>query len=226
MGPGGTPAARIAIVATGVTICLGFVCAVFWHEDVRYSLPTPRPAGLVQVARGEKLPVERWLAEAKLPVDGRPLLFHFFNPYCPCSRFNLEHIRQLRRRFEGRVRFVGVVEAPIDDPGARTDLERRLAELHFDLPYAFDPDGHMAREAGVYSTPQGVLVQSEGALVYRGNYNVSRYCTDPRTEFVRIALESLVDQKGEAPPDAPAYGCKLPSTERTATLQTWAWLSP
>jgi hypothetical protein len=59
-------------------------------------------------------------------------------------------------------------------------------------------------------------VDRTGRLAYRGNYNVSRYCTDPRTEFVRIALEQMVAEtdKLASLPNLAAYGCELPSAHR------------
>jgi hypothetical protein len=83
------------------------------------------------------------------------------------------------------------------------------------VPVLLDADGSLAKQLGVYSSPQAVLVQSTGALYYRGNYNLARYCTDARSEFARLAIEHLL--AGDASYDAPvqarvAYGCPLPST--------------
>jgi hypothetical protein len=219
---GGRQSWRIALATIGTSVCLLFVVAVFWREDARYTRPTPRPAGLIQPDRGTRLPADRWLGEG-LARNG-PVLFHFFNPYCPCSRFNLEHVQELRHDYGDRVAFVGVIEAPAMDARDRDDIAARLATLGFDLPYVLDPDGRIAGEAGVYSTPQGVLVDADRSLVYRGNYNVSRYCTDRRTQFVRTALAALVSRLSPLPPDTPAYGCQLPSATHDDGERRWASL--
>jgi hypothetical protein len=90
------------------------------------------------------------------------------------------------------------------------DTERELG-----VPVIHDADGSLARRVGVYSSPQAVILTADGALYYRGNYNLARYCTDARTEFARIAIEHVL--AGKASYDAPvqarvAYGCPLPST--------------
>ncbi len=197
---------RIAVVLGVFAFSFATVAAAFWYGDFRYDLPTPRPAGLVQSARGTKLPVELWVQSE--PVEKRPVLLHFFNPECPCTRFNVEHVRALHSRFGASVLFVAVAQSNQEDDAELAESVRRL---DFGFPYVKDPDGRIAAQAGVYSTPQAVLVNEHHELVYRGNYNVSRYCTDPRTEFVRLALESLRVPHGATPPDAPAYGCTLPS---------------
>jgi len=40
-----------------------------------------------------------------------------------------------------------------------------------------DADGSLAKMVGVYSSPQAVIVDTRGALYYRGNDNLARYCT-------------------------------------------------
>ncbi len=196
---------RISVVLGVFSFCFATVAGAFWYGDYRYDLPTPRPAGLVQSPRGTKLPVERWVSSEDL--RNRPVLLHFFNPECPCTRFNIEHVRSLYSRFGDRVTFVAVAQSSLDD----AELAESVRRLDFGFPYVLDPEAHIAKEAGVYSTPQAVLVNEQHELVYRGNYNVSRYCTDPRTEFVRVALVSLLDRHDSPPPDTPAYGCVLPS---------------
>ena len=201
---------RVLLVALIAAAGLAVVGTVFWREDLRYSLPTPKPPELVQVAPGEALPVERWLGPTGLWVAGKPVLLHFFNPACPCSRFNLEHVHSLRRAFGDRAVFVAVVQAEVEDDELE-ELDDELEELDLDLPYVVDRKGTIAAEAGVYSTPQALLVDERGRLAYRGNYNVSRYCVDPRTEFARLALESVVGKQSVTLPETDAYGCELPA---------------
>ncbi len=200
------PRGKVVIVFGVASLCLAYAVAAFWYGDVRYSLPTPRPPDLVEPPVGGLLPVDEWIAGAGVRRDGRPVLLHFFNPDCPCTRFNAAHLGTLRARFGDLVRFVGVAEAP-----AGLDVREAVAELELGIPVVVDDDGRIAARAGVYSTPQAVLVGSGGELVYRGNYNASRYCTDPRTEYVRIALEALArDASEHAPRGTLPYGCSLP----------------
>ncbi len=181
-------------------LLLGIAAAAFWYQDWQYSRPTPRPAALVQPAVGS---VPLALAALETGPGGRPLFLHFFNPGCPCSRFNLDHVRDLTAKYRGRVRFVAVV------PGGDAN------SLGLPMETVADKDGAIARACGVYSTPQAVLLDSAGRLYYRGNYNSSRYCTASGSQYARIALESLL--AGSPPPHLPpaatiAYGCPLPSS--------------
>lgn len=154
------------------------------------------------------------LANLESGQAGKPLFLHFFNPRCPCSRFNLDHVRDLTKRYGGRVRFVAVVQS--GDP-LHTAVDPRTLGLPMEM--VSDKDGAIAHACGVYSTPQAVLLDSAGRLYYRGNYNNSRYCTVAASQYARIALDALLS--GSPPPHLPvsattAYGCPLPSNlERT-----------
>lgn len=210
---------RYLAVTASTAALLALVGLVFWREDLRYRLPTPRPASLRQPALGAVVPVRALLAEAGLvlPSDGptgRPVHLHFFNPECPCSRFNLDHVRSLVARFSDRVQFVAVVQSARGDDAA---LAARVASLELRMPWVRDDGGRIAARLGVYSTPQAALVDAGGALRYRGNYNLSRFCADRETEYARLALESLLGERpGPAPSAQPAYGCGLPSNESAA----------
>lgn len=191
---------------------LVFVGYTLWQQDWKWGLPTPRPAHLIQPPVGARLALPDTVTARWSASSGRPLFLHFFNPDCPCSRFNQDHVRDLIRARRGQVTIVAVIEpeGSIVSPRAVADAERDLG-----VPVLLDADGSLARMVGVYSSPQAVIATAAGALYYRGNYNLARYCTDARTEFTRIALEHVL--AGDPTYDAPvqarvAYGCPLPST--------------
>lgn len=211
-GPGPRLRAARVLVATTVALCSAVIAITFWREDLRYSLPTPRPAGLVQPPPGEVPALPAALAARLVP--GRPTLVHFYRQDCPCSRFQAEQLHALLREFGARVTFVAVLE----DTAVEEFLGQGFGDVDGPARAAIavlrDPAGAIARALGVYSTPQAVVLTDERVLWYRGNYNVSRYCIDPATQFARIALDALL--RGVPVPAMPelatlSYGCELPS---------------
>jgi hypothetical protein len=202
---------RPVTASATVVALLVFVGYVFWDQEWRWSLPTPRPHSLQQLPMGTRPDLPAAVTARWAPAAGRPLLLHFFNPDCPCSRFSQEHVRDLMRAYRNKVSIVAVIEP---EGGVVPDDAVARAERTLGVPAVLDVDGSLARLLGVYSSPQAVLVTSGGALYYRGNYNLARYHTDERTEYARLALESLF--AGAPAFDAPraariAYGCPLPS---------------
>lgn len=203
--------ARAAAAAVAV-LCVGGIASAFWFEDLRYALPAPKPAEHVDVALGTQVGLAPALVELLGERDpSRPLLLHFYNPDCPCSRFNVPYLRELVERHRDAVDFVLVVEC-VDEE----QVERARAKVEADLPWVFDRDGALADHYGVYATPLAVIVAADGRLAFRGNYASARYCTDPEEQAARIALEALLagrEPPGLETPTAP-YGCSLPSDRR------------
>ncbi|WP_225865541.1 TlpA family protein disulfide reductase [Dyadobacter aurulentus] len=193
---------RIALVTAWLSFLLSMVGALFWYHDWVYQLPTPVPRDYVPVATGTKINLDQ-----KLPNhDGKPVLLHFYNPDCPCSRFNKSHFQSLVRSFSGDVRFMVVVLS--DKKFTVDDIQDKIG---LDIPVSFDQS--LATQCGVYSTPQAALIDTDHRLYYRGNYNASRYCTDEQTAFAKIALEGLLQNESLPILDRKAltsYGCTMP----------------
>jgi hypothetical protein len=184
--------------------CLaGLTLGAFWYQEWQYALPTPRPAELQQPGIGDPIHI------AGLRTDAdKPTWLHFFNPSCPCSRFNIHHVRELIEDYGEDVQVIAVLEA--DDEAEALEA---FAQLNLKCQAIVDRDGQIARQTGVYSTPQGVVLGDDGVLHYRGNYNLSRYCTAVETEFVRQAIKNcLASQLPLSFPAAAtvAVGCELP----------------
>ena len=208
---------RAALTVAITSILLGFIGAVFWWQDLQYSLPTPRPEFLDQVPEGTRVrlnPELRFL----ITESGQPVLLHFFNPKCPCSRFNLDHLRYLVQNYRGSVQVIAVLQGD-----AREDLLRAFEKLHLGIPAVADQSGAIASSLGVYATPQAVVLDHVGRLFYRGNYNTTRYCTNRQTEFARIALDAVlagqISPFRSSPLMSVAYGCPLPAKKRRLEQQ-------
>ena len=181
------------------------VISLFWYNDWIYQLPTPVPDNYTSVPIGRTISFHGLSDYEK----DKPVFIHFFNPDCPCSRFNVKHFQSLVRRYGQDVNFVVVVMSKKDY--SVRDIQDRFG---ITLPVLFD--SKLAESCGVYSTPQAVIINGDRQLFYRGNYNKSRYCTNKQTDYARIALDSLLNKKNITGFDhyaLQAYGCQLPGTK-------------
>lgn len=194
---------RKRIIITWLSLLTIVVGVLFWYNEWLYSLPTPVPPSYKLVSANTHIGIIE-----KLNADpGKPVFLHFFNPDCPCSRFNLPHFRELVKKYSGQVTFVAV---PMVFTRYNYTDEEILDKLKVNIP-VWRQQG-VAEAVGVYSTPQAVLITNNNDLFYRGNYNKSRYCTDKRSNYAEIAIETLLN--GSATPDfgpmaLKAYGCTI-----------------
>lgn len=188
-----------------VSISFG-ISSFFWYNELVYNLPTPVPANYRDVQPGTHITVSR-----EIKADPAKVLFlHFFNPDCPCSRFNMQYFKSLVKKYGDKVDFQIVALAA--DP----DYTEQKIQDKFGLQIPVSFDSATAAACGVYSTPQAVIIE-KGKLFFRGNYNKSRYCSDPKTNYAEIALNSLLLQKHQPGFDNSAYtayGCQLPNCKK------------
>ncbi len=122
-------------------LCVWIVgaCAAFWrffYQDSRWFVEHP-----------EHLPHSLPL----LPAFSRPVLLHFVDPDCSCTRFSVPHIATLKARYPA----IDHIEVVPGDP-----LAHRFTQ---DLP-------------PFLSSPSVALVNAEGGVRYFGPYTAGRVC--------------------------------------------------
>ena len=184
-------------------LLLSAIGAIFWHNDLKYRLPTPVPPNYKPTIRGQLIQLASPLKED----NSKPLFLHFFNPDCPCSRFNIATFRNLATHYAKQVNFAIVVMS-----NKKSSVKAIQDKFDLNAPIYFDAS--IASSCGVYSTPQVVLLDRQHKLYYRGNYNSSRYCTDEKTNYAKLAIAGLLNSDEQLMFSKLAlrpYGCQLPN---------------
>lgn len=182
-----------------VTLTIGLL---FWHQEVKYLLPTPIPKNYTEVKLGSVI-------NHRIDKnDKKPSYLHFYNPNCPCSKFNFKNFEKIVSQQKEKVNTFFITNSEADLP-ARV---KETIKLH-SIKIIEDPKGVIARKCGVYSTPQLVLLTKDDKLYFRGNYNKARYCTNQQTNYAKQALDSILISEHEIPQfesfATKAYGCEL-----------------
>ena len=191
----------LVVIATGISF-------LFWRNEWQYSLPTPVPKNYQAVNTGTYINIKDIPG---LGHERKPLFLHFFNPDCPCSRFNITHFKSLAKQYKNEVNFAVIVLNENSDYTVQ-DIQQKFG---LTIPVLFDSS--IAAACGVYSTPQAAIINTDHILYYRGNYNKTRYCTDKKSNYAQMALDSMLHQSkkpwfGELA--TKSYGCQLPTCKK------------
>ena len=186
---------------------MGLIGWIFWEHEIKYASPTPLPDNFKDVGVGSRIDLGPMNV-----ASGKSTVLHFFNPDCPCSKFNMKDFESLAKRYRKHVNFYIVLQS--DDENAENEFRKRY-ELN--LPIIPDGGGVISDMCGIYSTPQAVIINENSVIYFKGNYNKSRFCTRQETRYVEIALDSLIQNKPlpmfvQNELTLP-YGCGLPSDE-------------
>ncbi|MEN7547425.1 hypothetical protein AAG747_05880 [Rapidithrix thailandica] len=192
---------RLILAGTILIFAASGICYLFWVQEIQYSRPTPIPQDYREVPVSSVLDLQSAIRNP----EKKAVFLHFFNPECPCSRFNTKHVNYLIDQYRNDVLFKVVIPFGADLTLAK-DYFGANVELIEDKE-----NGSLAETCGVYSTPQAVIIDQNQHLYYRGNYNKSRYCTQIGSNYAELALQSVIAQKPL--PDfsqlaTTAYGCQ------------------
>jgi len=200
-------ATKTLLVAIWLVLLFTGIAYLFWRQEWKYSMPTPVPNNYNPVKTGQRVDISAKL----LATANKPVFIHFFNPDCPCSRFNAPHFNSLVKRYGNQITFAVVV---LNKSRDYTEAQIQ-GKYNFKVPVLFDTS--IATLCGVYSTPQAVLLDDDRKLYYRGNYNRSRYCTDVSSNYAEIAIDSLLNNHSQPVFShfaLTAYGCQLPNCNK------------
>lgn len=120
-------------------------------------------------------------------------VIHFWNPDCPCSRFNEVHVKKIISDYADKnVEFSVVVSGKTSQQrNAYSELAKQV--FNFDAVKAIRSDWPM--EQGPPSSPAVAIMNKQGKLVYFGPYSLGARCSPDKGKFVEKALDGLSDEK-------------------------------
>ena len=150
---------------------------------------------------------------------GKYIVLEWFNPECPFVKkhYGGGHMQNLQNEFTDK----GVAWLTIDSnaPGTEGSLSPEQAEkvtsawkMH-ETAFLLDPDGKVGRSYGAKNTPNMVIINPEGKIIYQGAID-SKATPNPAdipssTNYVKVALEESLAGKPVSNPKTKPYGCSV-----------------
>ncbi len=152
-----------------------------------------------------------WYDLSRLTRDSATILL-ILSPECPLCHDYAFAFRTLGEQQPAQgIRIIGVF------PGLFfTDMQirRYASRFRLDFPMLKDPDYALIRSLGADTTPEAILLDSNGLTIYQGSldnwaYELGRKRLEPTEHYLRDAIAAL--QKGEDPPlsRTKAIGCLI-----------------
>ena len=150
---------------------------------------------------------------------GKYVVLEWFNPECPFVKkhYGSGNMQKLQDEYTGK----GVVWFSIDSsaPGSEGNLSPEQAEKvtttwktkHTAL--LLDPEGKAGRAYGAKNTPNMVVINPEGKLIYEGAID-SKATPNPTdipssTNYVKVALDESLAGKPVTTANTRPYGCSV-----------------
>src|SRR5205814_2634237 len=150
---------------------------------------------------------------------GKYVVLEWFNPECPFVKkhYGSGNMQKLQEEFTGK----GVVWLTIDSnaPGTEGNLSAEQAQKVMDswkthqTALLLDPESKVARNYGAKNTPNMVVINPDGKIVYEGAID-SKATPNPAdiptsTNYVKAALDQSLAGKPISNPTTKPYGCSV-----------------
>jgi thiol-disulfide isomerase/thioredoxin len=143
----------------------------------------------------------------------RAIALVFITPDCPIANFYQPTLRKLGGEFADR----GVPLIMIhSDPEVTADAaERHVAKFEIAAPVILDHDQSIARRVDAKVTPEAIIVDRAGKILYRGRIDnfyeaLGRKRRAATEHDFRNALAAVADGRSVANPVTKALGCHIP----------------
>ena len=150
---------------------------------------------------------------------GKYVVLEWFNPECPFVKkhYGSGNMQKLQQEYTGK----GVVWLTIDSnaPGTEGNLTSEQAvqkmtewKTH-QTSLLLDPEGKAGRAYGAKNTPNMVVINPEGKLIYEGAID-SKATPNPTdipssTNYVKVALDESLAGKPVTTANTRPYGCSV-----------------
>ncbi|NBX83059.1 thioredoxin family protein [bacterium] len=146
--------------------------------------------------------------------NNKPFLVMFICNHCPYVKHIRKELAQLTTEFQKKgiavfgINSNDVNNYPEDSP-EKMALEAQSAQYTF--PYLFDASQEVAKAYQAACTPDFFLFDSQGLLVYRGQFDESRPGNQiPVTGAdLRKAIEAVLKGQNPLPDQKPSIGCNI-----------------
>ena len=141
-----------------------------------------------------------------------PAVVVFTCNHCPYALAWHDRLLDAARDYAGRARFLLVnpndaERYPRDSPEAMR--ERVQADGGWPMPYLYDESQEVARAWGAKTTPDVFVVDSGGALRYRGAPDADHQDPSLNAGWLRDALDQMLAGEDVARPETDPVGCSV-----------------
>lgn len=138
------------------------------------------------------------------------LVLLFLSPECPLCQNYAVAMRSLRDSYsEKNIYFMGVISG---DYYSKEEVRNYQNHYDLEMEMLFDPDFKLANYYGATATPEAVLTDKKGKLMYRGaidNWAISlgKKRLEASAHYLRDAMDNLLSGNKIDPKKTKPVGC-------------------
>jgi peroxiredoxin len=145
--------------------------------------------------------------------DAKAVVLVFTLHDCPIANRYVQELNRIAEAYEDKgVRLYAVLVDPSLSPeGARTHAE----EFEYRFPVLLDAEHELVKRAKASKTPEAVVYDRTGRIVYRGRIDdrwvrLGKRKQHPDRLDLRLALDAVLSDREVETPETEVIGCYIP----------------
>src|ERR1051326_1234625 len=193
-----------------ITVIASLTAATVWSADAP-------PVG--SAAPEFSLPDASGKTHSLSDYKGKYVVLEWFNPECPFVKkhYGSDNMQKLQAEYTGK----GVVWLTIDSNAPGTEGNRSPEQAQKvtkdwntkQTALLLDPDGKVGRAYTAHNTPDMVVINLDGKIIYEGAID-SKASPNPAdipssTNYVKVALDESMNGKAVSTANTRPYGCSI-----------------
>lgn len=145
-------------------------------------------------------------------TQGQFRCLFFFLTDCPASKRNFKTILDLNAKYYDQgLRITPILSDPFPD---QTSIDSILSHYSFDLPIVYDSSLTIAKQYSATTTPQVMLFNDSGKLVYNGQvdneyYEFGKHGVRATEDYLLNAIELVLHGMEVEVKQTKPIGCKI-----------------
>jgi peroxiredoxin len=149
---------------------------------------------------------EHSLADYK---DAKAVVLVFTCNQCPVAVAYEDRLVQLQADYEDKGVKVVAINVNPSDAEKMPAMKQRAERKGFNFPYLYDDSQKSARDCGAAKTPEIVLLNGEGKVVYLGAIDDNMNPSEVSKTYLRTALDEVLAGKSVSNAETRAEGCGI-----------------
>lgn len=141
--------------------------------------------------------------------DAKALVIVFTCNHCPVAKAYQDRLIALQKDYQDK----GVQIVAICVNKGRADnleaMKKRAADAGFNFPYLYDETQKSGKDYGATCTPHVFVLDKDHKLAYTGAIDDNMKAGDVKTQYLRDALDSILDGKQPVKAVTKQFGCGI-----------------
>lgn len=149
----------------------------------------------------------------QLPTSAKATVLFFVATDCPIANRMAPELSRIVRAY--RPKNVSFFFVYVDPAHGRQQVQQHLSAYKLGAPGILDSKHVVTKAMGASVTPQAVVLDKAGKMLYRGRINDlfiehGRSRKLPKTQDLRVALDQFLSGRPIKVPQTSALGCSIP----------------